>query len=96
MVSVVVNDRTDGAGDENVLPSPPPTPLELTAPPTVAVVPAFECAASELTVSVFVATVGAVDLLLIVGGFCPSCDAGRDVLLCKGEALLTLRPEGGV
>lgn len=67
VVNVVVIDLTDGVGEENVLPSPPPTPLELTAPPTVAVVPAFECAASEI-VSGLVDTVGAVDRLLVVGG----------------------------
>ncbi len=67
VVSVVVRDRTDGAGDENVLPSPPPLLLELSAPPAVAAVPAFEGAISELTVSGFVESVGAADLLLIVG-----------------------------
>ena len=46
VVSVVVNDRTEGAGDENVLPSPP-RPLELWPPPAVVVVPALDCAASE-------------------------------------------------
>ena len=84
MVKVVVIDLTDGAGEENVLPSPPPTPLELTAPPTVAVVPAFEGAASEI-VSRLVDNVGAAERLPIVGGCCPSCDAGREVLLCVGE-----------
>lgn len=67
MVRVVVSDRTEGAGDEKVLPSPPPMPLELNVAPSVAVVPAFEAAVSELTVSAFVARVGAVDLLLMVG-----------------------------
>jgi len=85
VVSVVVRDRTEGAGDENVLPSPPPAPRELTPPPNVAVVPALEWAFSELTVSGLVAMVGAADLLLMVGGFCPSLEPGRDVLLCKGE-----------
>ena len=84
VVNVVVIDLTDGAGEENVLPSPPPTPLELTAPPAVAVVPAFECAASEI-VSGLVDKVGAADWLPIVGGCCPSCDTGRDILLCVGE-----------
>ncbi len=67
VVRVVVRDRTDGAGDENVLPSPPPLLLELSALPTVIAVPAFEVAISELTVSGFVESVGAADLLLIVG-----------------------------
>lgn len=96
MVKVVASDRTEGAGDEKVLPSPPPMPLELTVAPNVAVVPAFEVAASELTVSAFVARVGAVDLLLMVGACCPSWDAGKDTLLCEGDMLLTLRPDGGV
>lgn len=42
VVKVVVRDRTDGAGEENVLPSPPPLLLELNAPPVVAAVPVFE------------------------------------------------------
>lgn len=96
MVRVVVRDRTDGAGDENVLPSPALTPLELTVAPNVAVVPAFEVAASELTVSAFVAKVGAVDLLPMVGACCPSWDPGKDILLRDGDMLLTLRPDGGV
>ena len=75
VVSVVVRERTDGAGDEKVLPSPPVLPLELMAPPAVALEMAFDCAASECTVSVFVATVGAADLLLTVGGIWPSLEA---------------------
>lgn len=57
VVKVVVRDRTDGAGDENVLPSPPPFT------PAVARVPAFECAASgsEIAVSPLVDIVAAVD-----------------------------------
>ena len=48
VVNVVVMDRKEGAGEEKVLPSPPPSPpWELTAPPTVAAVPALEYAASE-------------------------------------------------
>lgn len=81
VVKVVVSDRTDGAGEENVLPSPALMPTELTVAPNVAVVPAFDVAASELTVSAFVAKVGAVDLLLMVGACFPSCDAGKDTLL---------------
>ena len=86
VVKVVVIERTDGAGEENVLPSPPPTPLELIPPPSVAVVPALEGAASELIVSGFVDSVGAIDLLSMVGGFCPSFDTGSDTLLRVGEA----------
>ena len=79
-----------------MLPSPPLMPVELTVAPNVAVVPAFEVAVSELTVSAFVARVGAVDLLLMVGAWCPSWEPGKDTLLCEGDMLLTLRPEGGV
>ena len=88
VVSVVVRERTECAGDEKV--------LSLATPPVVAVVPAFDGAISELTVSGFVDTVGAVDLLLMVGAGWPSLDAGRDSLLCDGDILLTLRPDGGV
>lgn len=66
VVRVVVKERTEGAGEEKVLPSPPP--LELKAPPAVALVPVFEWVVSEFTVSGFVESVGAVDLLLMVGG----------------------------
>ncbi len=64
VVRVVVRERTEGAGEEKVLPSPPP--FELSAPPAVDLVPAFDCAVSELTVSGFVARVGAADALPIV------------------------------
>jgi len=63
VVRVVVKERTEGAGDENVLPSPPPRPLEPKVPPAVVHVPAFECSASEWIVSRLVETVGAADLL---------------------------------
>ncbi len=95
VVNVVVSDLTDGAGEEKVLPSPPPTPLELTAPPRVAVVAAFEWAASD-TVSGLVDTVGAIDLLPIVGAAWSSLETGIDVLLCEGELQLMLLPDGGV
>ena len=65
MVRVVVKERTDGAGDENVLPSPPPT--QLNPPPVVAIVPALEFAASESVVSPFVDRVGAVDFTPVIG-----------------------------
>ena len=60
VVTVVVKERTLGAGDENVLPAPP-MPFELKAPPAVLTVPAFDCP-SECVVSAFVDTVGAEDL----------------------------------
>lgn len=95
VVKVVVSDLSDGAGEENVLPSPPPIPLELTAPPSVAVVPAFDGAASD-TVSGYVDTVGAIDLFPIVGADWSSFETGIDVLLCEGELQLMLLPDGGV
>jgi hypothetical protein len=57
VVRVVVMDRTDGAGDENVL-SLPPSVLG-----AVALVPAPDGAASDSAVSACVANVGALDLL---------------------------------
>lgn len=65
VVKVVVNDRTEGAGEENVLPSPPP--FELRPPPAVAVVPALEYAASDIAVSPFVEIVGAFDFKPVAG-----------------------------
>lgn len=73
VVKVVVNDRTDGAGDEKVLPSPPP----YTPPLPVTVVPVFEYPASDRAVSPFVDSVGAVDLALLPGIF------GSDVEACN-------------
>ena len=83
VVRVVVKERTDGAGEENVLPSPPPTPLVLKAPPAVVVVPAFECAASEWVVSGFVETVGAADLF-------PALGCGWSVEETSSERLLSV------
>ena len=82
---MVVIERTDGDGDEKVLPSPPPTPLELNPPPIVPAVPAFDWTASEFIVSGFVEIVGAIDLVPIVGGAWPSAEAGIDTLLSLGE-----------
>ena len=64
----MVRDRTDGAGDEKVLPSPPP--CELMPPPVVAIVPALEYAASDKAVSPLVEIVGAVDFALVAGICC--------------------------
>lgn len=86
VVRVVVKERTEGVGDEKVLPSPPPTPLELKAPPAVIVVSAFENPASELIVSGSVDTVGAADLFPIVGAGWQSPESGSDVLLGEREA----------
>ena len=70
--------------------------LSLKAPPVVTAVPALDGAISEFNVSGFVDTVGAADLLLIVGAGWPSLEAGMDSLLWHGDKLLTLRPDGGV
>ena len=87
VVRVVVRERTEGAGDEKVLPSPPVWPLELRPPPTVTAVPAFESTVgvSEMTVSFVVETVGALDFLLMACGCGPSQETGMDSLLCEGE-----------
>jgi hypothetical protein len=83
VVRVVVRDRTEGAGDENVLSAPRP---ELTPHPIVAFVPwpddgACEGAASECATSGSVDIVAAVDLLPIVGGGRPSWEDRTDCLL---------------
>lgn len=80
VVKVVVKDRTDGAGLENVL-SPPL--LESTPPPMVRLVPATELALwlgaiSEREASWSVKTVPAQLLLPIVGGPWSSRDVRVD------------------
>lgn len=82
VVKVVVNDRTDGAGDENVLPSPPGSCV-LIAPPPVVNVPAFERPASLCVVPECVAMVGAIDLVPPVQlPALSSMDVVKDVWLC--------------
>lgn len=98
MVSVVVSERTDGAGEEKVLSAPL---AELTPQPTVAVVPSpedapCEGAASECVVSGSVDMVGAVDLLPIVGGAFPSRDDMMECLLRFNEGVLIEMPVGPV
>ena len=82
VVRVVVKDRTDGAGEENVLSAPR---VEL-MPPAVAFVACpdegvCEGATSERAVSGSVDIVGAVDLLPIVGGACSSSEERKDSLV---------------
>lgn len=76
VVRVVVSERTDGAGEENVLPSPPP--WEPTAQPEVTAVPALELAASDMVVSAFVESVGAADFVPIVEACCSKPDSEND------------------
>lgn len=96
VVRVVVSDRSEGAGEENVLSAPLP---ELTPHPTVAFVPcpddgACEGAASECA-PCSVDIVGAVDLFPIVGGGSPSKDERRERLR-SSEDVLTELPVGTV
>jgi hypothetical protein len=95
VVRVVVSERTDGAGEENVLSLPRP---ELT--PTVAFVAspdegACEGAASECAWSCSVDMVAASDLLPIVGGGNPSTDDRTECLRSKDVVLIEV-PVGTV
>ena len=73
-----MRERTDGAGEEKVL--PPPPPCELIAPPTVTFVSAAddsafpECAVSECIVPGSVVTVGALERGPVIGGDWSSVD----------------------
>lgn len=91
VVRVVVSDRTDGAGDENVLSAPRPEMPH----PTVAFVPspedgACEGAASECATSGSVETVGAIDLLPMVGGGRPSREDRAESLARFKDELLAV------
>ena len=97
MVSVVVKDRKDGAGEENILSAP----LLVLGPPAVAVVPVADvvkcdCAASEFAASGSVDNVGATDLFPIVGAWIPSMEERNDFLLRFSDDVLTVRPVGVV
>ena len=96
VVSVVVRDRTDGAGDENVL-SPPLR--ESTPQPTVRLVPATddvpcEGAIIECDVSCSVEIVGATDRPPKVGGAWPSEETRMDSFRAEDVMLedLLVRP----
>lgn len=96
VVRVVVKDRTDGAGDENVLSGPRP---ELSPPPIVADVPAAdeaacEGAASECAISVDM--VGASDLFPMVGGWRSSSDTLAERLLRFKDEVLVVPAVGEV
>lgn len=84
VVRVVANERTEGAGDENVLPSPPPCVLNPSVP--VVRVPALEYVASEYPASPFVEMVGAADFAFVKGvGFSYPEDT-RDGSLLEWES----------
>ena len=90
VVKVVDKDRTDGAGEENVLPSPPRSCV-LLAPPPVVNVPAFERPASLCVVPGWVAIVGAIDLVPAVRlSSLMSVELGSEAWLCVLLALLML------
>lgn len=89
VVSVVVRDCWDWFGEEKVLFLPAPS-IELKAPPAVVVVRAREYPASECTVSGFVVTVGAADLLPASGASTPALFGMDD------EKLPRCACEGGV
>lgn len=72
-------ERTDGAGEENVL-LPPPSVLA-----AVALVPAFEPAASLIAVSPVVERVWGLDTAFTRPKFCSLCEACIESLLCLGE-----------
>jgi hypothetical protein len=78
VVRVVVSDRRDGAGEENVLPAPLPV---LGPPPTVADVPPPDEAPCECPASTSVDIVGATDRFPIVGGGIPSTEDRQERLL---------------
>ena len=82
VVRVVAMERTDGAGDENVLSLPPSVLVVAVAP-----VPAPEGAASERAVSACVASVGAFDLF---PPFWLSWEMEMECLLCECEKELCL------
>jgi hypothetical protein len=96
VVSVVVNDRIDGAGDEKVLSFPRPV---LIPHPAVPAVPppddaACDCAVSECVTSVHI--VAAVDLFPIVGGWSPSSEDCIDSPLRFKDDELIVFPVGTV
>ena len=90
MVSVVVRDRKDGEGEENVLFL---APSVLAA---VALVAAFDAAASDSTVSAVVESVGGRDLELVGPFAWLSCDAAGEYLLLDRELLRDLCEDSGV
>jgi hypothetical protein len=85
VVKVVAKERTEGAGEENVLSTPrPELPIVVfVAWPEDA---AWEAAASECAISVEI--VAAVDLFPIVGGATPSTEDRRECLRSSDDVLI--------
>lgn len=78
-MSVVVIERTEGAGEEKVL-FPPPSVLA-----AVALVPAFDATASLVAVSPVVDSVGGLDTAFVPLMFFSLYEARTDSLLCAAE-----------
>lgn len=93
VVRVVVNDLTDGAGEENVLPAPFPV---LVAYPAVAVVASPDDGACEVAASERATSVDTVAVTDLFGGGSPSDDDSRESPGGSKEELLELRPVGAV
>lgn len=86
VVRVVVMERNEGEGDENVLSRSPSVRA------TVAVVPAPDFAVSEMVVSAVVPIVGARDF----GRPWPSCDSVKDTFSLEVELFLEIGVDMGV
>jgi hypothetical protein len=83
VVKVVVSERSEWFGEENVLP-----------PPTVLLFPVSALDLPECTVSGCVATVGAVDLLLLASGWRrPDPGSSADVKLSFADRGVTGLPK---
>jgi len=91
VVRVVVIERTEGAGDEKVLPSPPASCV-LMVPPPVVTVPALDLPVSEFMVPGFVAIVGAMDFAPRVRETWSSAEVVKDCRLSGRRRFVRLRP----
>jgi hypothetical protein len=92
VVSVVVRDRTDGAGEEKVL-SPPLRPFAVRLVPVIDVSPC-EGAIIERHVPCSVDIVGAIERPPVVGSGCPSFDSRTESVRSRDELVIRrLGPE---
>jgi hypothetical protein len=89
VVSVVVSDRTDGAGEEKVL-SPPLRPFAVRLVPASDASPC-EGAIMERHVPCSVDTVGAIERLPVVGGGCSSPDNRTESVWSRDDTLVNRR-----